>query len=99
MDAVFEAAVTRLDLAELARRRGQDDEAARLLDVCRRSFTELGSPSYVARTEALARALDGMSRPGPEGFGARRGRQRPRPRPANPRPPAIGPERDGKWRS
>jgi tetratricopeptide (TPR) repeat protein len=55
MDAVFEAAVTRLDLAELARRRGQDDEAARLLDVCRGSFTELGSPSYVARTESLAR--------------------------------------------
>jgi tetratricopeptide (TPR) repeat protein len=99
MDAVFEAAVTRLDLAELARRRGQDDEAARLLDVCRRSFTELGSPSYVARTEALARALDGMSRPGPEGLrGEARTAETPSPS-GEPTAPAIGPERDGTRRS
>jgi tetratricopeptide (TPR) repeat protein len=99
MDAVFEAAVTRLDLAELARRRGQDDEAARLLDVCRRSFTELGSPSYVARTEALARAVDGMSRPGPEGLrGEARTAETPSPS-GEPTAPAIGPERDGTRRS
>jgi len=55
MDALFEAAVTRLDLAELARRRGRDEEAARLLEVCRQSFAAMGSPSYLARTELLAR--------------------------------------------
>ncbi len=59
MDALFEAAVTRLDLAELARRRGRDEEAARLLEICRQSFAAMGSPSYLARTESLARRHDG----------------------------------------
>ena len=70
MDALFEAAVTRLDLAELARRRGRDDEAARLLEVCRQSFAAMGSPSYLARTESLARRHAGRRQAQPERAGS-----------------------------
>ena len=70
MDALFEAAVTRLDLAELARRRGRDEEAARLLEVCRQSFAAMGSPSYLARTESLARRHAGRRQAQPERAGS-----------------------------
>ena len=59
MDASFEVAITHLDLAELARRRGQPEVAAQHLAVCRERFTALGAPAYLDRADRLARRLDG----------------------------------------
>ena len=58
MDASFEVAVTRLDLAELAGLRGDLDDATEQLERCRKSFAALGAPTYLDRAETLARRLD-----------------------------------------
>jgi DNA-binding SARP family transcriptional activator/class 3 adenylate cyclase len=60
MDSGFEAAVTRLDLAELAGLRGDLEEAAEQLDRCQARFAASGAPAYLARAESLARRLDGL---------------------------------------
>ena len=60
MDAVFEVAVTRLDLAELAGRRGELEAATEHLELCRESFAALGAPAYLDRAESLARRLDAV---------------------------------------
>jgi DNA-binding SARP family transcriptional activator/class 3 adenylate cyclase len=59
MEAAFEVAVTHLDLAELARRRGLPERAAQHLEVCRERFAALGAPAYLDRAERLARRLEG----------------------------------------
>ena len=59
MEASFEVAVTHLDLAVLARRRGQPEMAAQHLGVCRERFTALGAPNYLDRADRLARRLEG----------------------------------------
>ncbi|HSI30950.1 MAG TPA: hypothetical protein VK951_06440, partial [Miltoncostaeaceae bacterium] len=59
MEAAFEVAVTHLDLAELARRRGLPERAAQHLQVCRTRFVALGAPAYLDRAERLARRLEG----------------------------------------
>ena len=52
LEAPFEVARTQLDLARVA---GAGSEpAAKLLGTARRSFSELGLPAYVERTERLA---------------------------------------------
>ena len=61
MDAVFEAAVTRLDLAEVDLLGGRSEGAAHHLEVCRQSFTAVGAPAYLARAESLARRLGGSA--------------------------------------
>ena len=60
MDAGFEVAVTRLDLAELAGRRGDLEDATEHLERCRGSFAASGAPAYLARAESLARRLDAV---------------------------------------
>ena len=57
MDASFEVAVTRLDLAEVAGLRGDLDDATEQLERCRKSFAALGAPTYLDRAETLARRL------------------------------------------
>ncbi|HEV7507450.1 MAG TPA: adenylate/guanylate cyclase domain-containing protein [Thermoanaerobaculia bacterium] len=55
LEAPFEVARTQLDLARVA---GAGSEpAAKLLGAARRSFSELGLPAYVERTERLAGEL------------------------------------------
>jgi tetratricopeptide (TPR) repeat protein len=56
--ARFEAARTRLDLAELARARGDLHAAARTAAEARDVFQALGVPSYASRASALARPFD-----------------------------------------
>jgi class 3 adenylate cyclase/tetratricopeptide (TPR) repeat protein len=61
LEAPFEVARTQLDLARVA---GAGSElAAKLLGAARRSFSELGLPAYVERTERLAVELAAPSSP------------------------------------
>jgi tetratricopeptide (TPR) repeat protein len=62
MAARFDGACVMLSLAELAARRRDTAEKERLLVECRSRFTELQTPRYVERTDALARSLTGTSR-------------------------------------
>jgi hypothetical protein len=66
MDASFEVAVTRLDLAELAGRRGDLEAANEHLGRCRESFADLGAPVSLDRGRTAGpRVLSVMSRGGP----------------------------------
>jgi DNA-binding SARP family transcriptional activator/tetratricopeptide (TPR) repeat protein len=56
--AVFEAARTRLDLAETAAARDDRDAAADHLAAAHRTFTSLAVPPYIQRTEARAGRLN-----------------------------------------
>ncbi len=55
--AVFEAARTRLDLAEIAARRGDRAEARNELTAAARAFQSLGTTVYTNRTTTLATSL------------------------------------------
>src|SRR5262249_40525336 len=53
-EARFEVAVTELDLAELARLKGDFESAAARAEICRRRFEEHGARTYVERGKRLA---------------------------------------------
>ena len=57
MPCPFEVGRTRLDLAEIARARGDLDAAAQHVEDARRVFVELRVPRYVERAEELTREI------------------------------------------
>jgi hypothetical protein len=63
VEARFEVARTRLDLADLAAAGGDPARAAAHLDAARALFTALGAPLYAERAEAAAARLASVPRP------------------------------------